>query len=353
MSFHRSLIAKSIAALGLVCGGAAVSRAAGEKPAPTPTGEKPGLIPRNVLFGNPDKAAPELSPDGKYLAYLAPVEGVLNVWVGPADDPAKAKPVTADKKRGIRNYFWAYTGEHILYIQDADGDENWHVYSVHVPTGETKDLTPLKGVRADVEAVSHKFPTELLVGLNDRDPRHHDIYRVNLATGERELVQKNPEFAGFVTDDDFRVRFASKITPDGGNAILKPDGKGGWEDFLKIPMEDTLTTRPLLFDKTGKTLYLMDSRGRDTGALVALDTETGGQKVLASDPKADVGSVFVHPRDNTIQGVAFVYDRMKYEFFDKAVEEDFARLRKVAAGDITIASRTLDDGKWVVAFLMD
>src|SRR5688572_24845679 len=89
--------------------------------APTPTGKKTGLIPRRVLFGNPDKAAPRISPDSKQLAYLAPVNGVLNVWVGPVAKPEEAKPVTQDKKRGIRSYFWAYTGKHILYVQDTDG----------------------------------------------------------------------------------------------------------------------------------------------------------------------------------------------------------------------------------------
>ena len=144
------------------------------------------LIPRQVLFGNPDKAAARISPDGKQLSYLAPVDGVLNVWVGPTDDPAAAKPVTQDKKRGIRSYFWAYTGKHILYTQDADGDENWHVYCVDLASGQTTDLTPIKGVAAQIESVSHRFPTEILVGLNDRDEKLHDVYLVNITTGERD-----------------------------------------------------------------------------------------------------------------------------------------------------------------------
>src|SRR5262249_43399071 len=102
---------------------AAVVAAAAE-PKPTETGQKTGLIPRQVRFGNPDRASPQLSPDGKYLSFLAPVKGVLNVWVGPADSPKAAEPVTADKKRGIRIYSWAHTNQHVLYLQDQDGDEN-------------------------------------------------------------------------------------------------------------------------------------------------------------------------------------------------------------------------------------
>ena len=153
------------------------------QPQPTPADAKTGLIPRKLLFGNPDKASPKLSPDGKQLSYLAPVNGVLNVWVGPADKPDAAKPVTKDTKRGIRSYSWAYTSQHILYQQDSDGDEDFHVYRVDLSNNDTKDLTPLKKIRAEIVETSHKFPTELLVGLNDRDAQFHDVYRVNLLPG--------------------------------------------------------------------------------------------------------------------------------------------------------------------------
>ncbi len=322
-------------------------------PAPTPTGEKTGLIPRKVLFGNPDRSSARLSPDGKKISYLAAVDGVMNVWVGPIDRPGDAQPVTRDAKRGIRTYFWAYTSEHILYLQDADGDENWHVYSVTVSARETKDLTPLKKVRAEITEVSEKFPTDLLIGLNDRDPRYHDVYRVNIATGDRKLVQKNTEFAGFVTDDDFKIRLAGKTTPDGGMLYLKPDGKDGWSEFLKVSNADSLTTRPAGFDKTGQVLYLIDSRDRDTGALTALDLKTSKQTVLAQDRRADCGSIMLHPTEKTVQAVSFTYERTHWEFKDPAVKADFDELRKVADGDITVASRTLNDKTWIVAFLMD
>ncbi len=222
------------------------------------------LIPRKLLFGNPDKSAARMSHDGKYLSYLAPVNGVMNVWVGPIDDPDAAKPVTKDTKRGIRSYFWAYTNKHILYVQDADGDEDWNIYRTNLENNETTNLTELKKVRAEIQEVSHRFPKEILIGLNDRDPTYHDIYRLALETGEKELIQKNDQFAGFTTDEDYKIRFASKLTEDGGTQMLKPDGSGGWTDFLKISMEDSMTTSPAGFDKSGDVMYLIDSRGRDT-----------------------------------------------------------------------------------------
>ncbi|RIK81984.1 MAG: S9 family peptidase, partial [Planctomycetota bacterium] len=167
--------------------------------APAASNKEPPLIPRHVLFGNPQRATARISPNGKWLSYLAPVGGILNVFVAPVDDVSQAKQVTDDKTRDIRGYSWAYTGEHILYTQDKAGDENWHVYAADVASNKTTDLTPLEKVHATIEGVSEKFPDEILVGLNDRNPQLHDIYRVNIKTGERTLIQENPGFAALIT----------------------------------------------------------------------------------------------------------------------------------------------------------
>jgi len=263
---------------------------------------------------------------------------VLNVWVAPIDKPEKATAITKDTKRGVRSYFWAFTNDRILYIQDANGDEDWHVYSTPIEQGDTKDLTPGKKISARIEGVSHLFPEEIIVGLNDRDPQFHDVYRININSGEKKLVQKNTEFAGFLIDDNFSVRFGAKFTPDGGNSYLQPDGNGGWKETIKIPQSDTLTTNPSGFDKTGNILYLTDSRGRDTGSFTTLDLKTDKQTVVAEDKKSDAGAVMLHPTELTVQAVSFTYERTRWEFKDAGVEASFAELRKVADGDITVAS---------------
>ncbi len=311
------------------------------------------LIPRQVLFGNPDKAHARLSPDGKRVAFLAPVNGVLNVWVGPIDNPAAAKAVTNDTKRGIRTFYWAYTNKHVIYRQDQNGDENWHVYSVNLDDDKTTDLTPLKDVAAQLEGLSHRQPGALLVNLNNRDPQLHDIYRIEIATGERKLVQKNPGFAGFVTDDDFRVRFATRFEPDGSNQLFEPDGKGGWKKFINIPQADTLTTSPIGFDKSGDTLYMLDSRGRDTGALTALNLKTNKETVLAASDKADINGVISHPTENTILAASYEYTRKEWEILDDSIKPDMTYLRRVADGDIEVTSQSLDNQFWIVAYLMD
>ena len=318
-------------------------------------GEIPGaLIPRSVLFGNPERAQARLSHDGARLAFLAPVDGVLNVWVGPASNPAAAQPVTKDDNRGIRQYFWAHTNDHVVYLQDKGGDENWRVYVVSLATGETKDLTPFEKVAARIEKVSHRFPSEILVLLNDRDEQLHDVYRISLETGARELVLENDDgFVGFVTDDDYRVRFADRMTPEGGSEYFERGDDGEWKPFLSVAMEDTLTTGPYGFDSTGTKLYMLDSRERDTGALVELDLSTGASRVLAEDSRADISNVLVHPTKYTVQAAAFNYERVEWKVLDPRVAADLENLAAVDDGEIEVVSRTLDDGAWIVAFTAD
>src|SRR2546421_12492824 len=178
--------------------------------------ELPPLIPRDDLFGNPEKASPQISPDGNRLAYLAPDEGVLNVWVrtvGQSDD----RVVTRDRKRGIRAYVWPFDGRHLLYVQDYDGDENWHVWSVDLESNIIRDLTAFQGVQARVIAADARYPKEILVGLNARDQRYHDVYRVDLVTGAVTLeVENRDEVVSWVADSQFRIRAATVPTPDGG-----------------------------------------------------------------------------------------------------------------------------------------
>jgi dipeptidyl aminopeptidase/acylaminoacyl peptidase len=340
------------ALVALGCAGSKVEAPAPKAVAPPTTMAETPLIPRAVLFGNPDKAGAKISPDGTRLSFLAPVDGVLNVWVGPAGDVAKARPVTHDTGRGVRVYFWAFTSRHLLYLQDKNGDENWRVYAVDLTAGTTTDLTPLDGVNAQIEGVSAKFPGEILVGLNDRAPQFHDLYRVKLATGERTLLARNDAFSGFVTDDDFRVRFAMRMTPDGGTELLAPKGEE-WENFLTVPMADALTTGPAGFDKTGNVLYLIDSRGRNTAALAALDLTTGTLSVIAQDARADVSDVLVHPTEKTVQAVAATYDRKRWTVLDPSIRADLDFLRTVADGEIEVVDRTLDDRQWIVVYLLD
>ncbi|HEX2275225.1 MAG TPA: hypothetical protein VHG90_15260, partial [Acidimicrobiales bacterium] len=156
-------------------------------------GDDVPLVPREVLFGNPERMSPRISPEGSRLAWIAPDEGVLNVWVGSIGD-AEARPVTRDRDRGIRSFFWAHDRRHLVYSQDKGGDENWRLYDVDLETDEIRDLTPFEQVQARVEDADKRFPDHVLVGLNRDNPELHDVYRLDLRTAELEKVADNPGF---------------------------------------------------------------------------------------------------------------------------------------------------------------
>jgi dipeptidyl aminopeptidase/acylaminoacyl peptidase len=329
------------------------------------------LIPRATLFGNPDRANVQLSPDGKWISFLAPVDGVINVWVAPADKPGDARAVTRDTNRGVRQYFWAFDNTHLLYMQDLGGDENWKIFSVPAAGGEARDLTPFEDIKgpdgkpimlpsgkplrpaARIEAVSPDFPGTILVGLNSRDPRLHDAYKLEIATGAMKLVQQNDGFVGFAFDDSFTPRFAYQPRPDGGMEIMKADGKGGFAPWQSVPMEDSLTTQISGFTKDRSAVYMVDSRGSNTARLTRVDAATGEATVLASDERADAGSALVHPTEKTVQAVEFEYDRSEWKVLDQAVKTDLDYLRSVNPGEVAVQSRTLDDSRWLVSFMQD
>lgn len=311
------------------------------------------LIPRELLFGNPDRITARISPDARMISFLAPKDGVLNVWVADAQRPQTARPVTDDVRRGIRAYFWAYTGRHILYLQDQNGDENWRIYSVDLESGKTQDLTAFEGVRAMVFALSPKHPSEIVIGLNRRDPEHHDLYRLNIETGEMKLLIENREFSGFEIDDEYRVRLATRMTADGGSEIFISRSQGIWEPYLKIEMEDALTTGFAGFDKSNDCIYFIDSRGRNTAALYQLDLQTSKSTLLADDARSDLSGLMVHPTERNLQAVAFCYQRIEWRIHDPAIKPDFDLLNSTDVGDMTVISRSLDDRTWIVVFSRD
>jgi dipeptidyl aminopeptidase/acylaminoacyl peptidase len=317
------------------------------------------LIPRKLLFGNPDRAMVQISPDGKTLSWLAPLDGVLNVWVAPRGDPGNARAVTHDTGRGIRFYGWAYTNDHILYIQDKNGDENWRLYSVNLVENTERDLTPFDGVQARLIGVSYKHPEEVIIGLNDRDPRYHDIYRQALPTGERTLLLQHDRFMSVAMDDDYRMRFAIQMTADGGVELYAPGGPDGpttnedWELWDIIPPEDVITTNLAGFGPGNRLVYITDSRGRDTSALLEVEPETKASRLLAEDPQVDAGEVLIHPTGKQAQAVSFTYERKRWEVIDPSIAPDLDLLRIFSEGDPEITSRTLDDRAWIVAYLVD
>jgi dipeptidyl aminopeptidase/acylaminoacyl peptidase len=316
-------------------------------------GKLPPIIKREILFGNPEKAGPQISPDGKFLAYLAPdKKNVLQVWVrtiGKKDD----RMITADKKRGIRAYFWTYDKEHLIYMQDSDGDENWHLYAVNMNTQKTRDLTPYKGVRAEMIARNVEFPHEILVGLNKRDKRVMDAYRMDLRTGKITLDTENPgNIVGWEADARLQIRAANATTADGGSELLYREEPG--KPFKAIRQWDPDNSGgSVLFSKDGKTLYIMDTNDANAERLMAVDLKTNKAKVVAANDQYDVAQIFIKPIERTIQAVGFDEDKLRWEILDKSIAGDFKTLAKVRRGEFIVSGRDLADKKWLVVYITD
>ncbi len=307
------------------------------------------LIPRELLFGNPSRAQARLSPDGAYMTWLAPDEGILNVWIAPSGDPDAARALTSDRGRGVRNHFWALNGRYVLYVQDKGGDENFHVYAVDVESGAERDLTPFDGARAIPYEASWEHPDLFMIGVNNRDPAWFDVYRVDVTTGERELVYENTDqLDGFTFDHDLDLRMAFHAEPDGSMTVMKI-ADGDASELFVIPYEDALTTSILGFDAANENVYAVDSRGRDKSALVRIDADTGAVEVLAQDDMADISGLMMHPTEHRPEAYAVNYLRTEWTTLDERVAQDLAFLNERLDGEIAVGSRTRDDRKWIVA----
>lgn len=312
------------------------------------------IIPREVLFGNPAKASPQISPDGTKIAYLAPDAGVLNIWVGSVSKE-DYRPVTQDRDRGIRVYFWAHDGKHIIYLQDVGGDENWHLFGVDLATGSEADLTPFEGVQVQVVHRDKHHPDDLIIAMNKEDVTVHDAYRLDLTSGELTLAAKNPgNVTGWVVDADLAVRGAMAATDDGGFDLLVRDTMADdWRTLVSWNADDALTSGPVGFTRSGTSMYLLDSRAVNAAPLVRIDIVSGDVEVLAWDEQFDVGDVLVHPDTYEVQMVSFVRSRVEHHVLDPSIEEDVEAIKRLNPGDFAIYSRTHNDSTWLIGFNED
>jgi len=311
-------------------------------------------IPLETLFGNPVKAGPKVSPDGKRFSYLAPEEGVLNVWVGMASDlGANAKPVTKDRGRGIRSYFWAEDKKSLIYLQDKDGDENWHLYQVDVDSLSVRDLTPHPNVRAEIIATDPNFPFEILVGMNLRDARLHDVYRIDLKTGRHALAAENPgDVVGWLPDLEFKIRACKAMLPDGSTELrVRESEQAGWRSLAKWGPDDTGGAHG--FAPGNKTLYVETSLGSDTTRLVEMSVATGKEKEIFRHSEVDIGPVMIHPKTFALQAVGFDVDRLEWKLIDKSLKADFKALGSEDKAELHVVSRDDADEQWIVLYNRD
>ena len=308
------------------------------------------LIPREKLFGNPSQVAGRLSPDGKWLSWIGPRDGVLNIFVAPASDPKAAKAMTNERQRPIRAYFWSPDSRQILFINDKGGDENFQLYGVDVASGEQRSLTPFDKTRVQIVGISSEVKDRILIGVNNRDPKWHDVHSLDLKSGKLSPVMMNMGgYSGFLPDRQLNLRIATKARGDGGNQFFRVvEGKVEPQPFEEVTLEDSQTTRPAGFTADGKTLYWLDSRGRDTAAVVAQDVASAKKTVVAENARADIGGAMVNPKTGRLEAYAVNYLKNEWVPIGSAVKADLDFLESRLKGEIGVASRTDADDKWIV-----
>ncbi|HEX9890337.1 MAG TPA: alpha/beta fold hydrolase, partial [Nitriliruptorales bacterium] len=317
-------------------------------------------LPVDVAVADPRHVGVTVSPDGRRWAYLAPVDGVMNLWVGELD--GEAKPITALTGRGLSppgpvtpGYRWTYDSRHLVYFLDGDGDENWIPHAVDCETGETRRLVDLEGVSCRVLKAVPSRPTQLLLSVNGRDPRFHDAHLVDIETGASGFVFENPGFTQVVADDDLAVRAGVEVAPDGTATVVVRDGTSdGWRPVLSTTGATAMTTELLRFSAEGATLYVLTSHGSDRLRPLAIDVRTGAAEALPEDERYDAEGLVVHPTTGALQWIEVFRERRGRILLDARLAPTFARLEQVAAGgDVSVVSRDLADRLWVVAVVRD
>ncbi len=336
--------------IALLSGAALLAAGTAATAGPAPQSGADTLIPRDKIFGNPSRAGGQISPDGRHVSWLAPVDGVMNVWVAPIGNLTAAKAVTKEAKRGLQNYFWAPDGAHIIYLQDSGGNENFRVHSVDIASLKDTALTKAGDkVRAQIQGVSKLRPDVVLIGLNDRNPQFFDLYEVNYKTGASKLVMENPGYGGWVTDNQLKPRFAFQQVPGGGSKYFRLGADGKWAEVLTVANEDFFTTAPIGFNRDGTALYWVDSRGRDKAALVKMDPETLKSEVIAASDKADIQGLLTDPE--SYEPIAYSVNYLKNEWtpLNAAAKADLDFLKAKLPGEVSVMSSTDDGSKLIVA----
>lgn len=324
-----------------------------------PKGQPP-IIDRELIFGDPEIVGAQISPDGKFIAFIKPFKGTRNIWVKRTEDPFdKAKPITADTQRPIPSYFWSRDGKYILFVQDKAGDENYLVYAVDPAEAPPKDadvpaarnLTDAKGVRAEIYAVPRSDPDAIYVGLNDRDNAWHDLYKVKISTGQRTLVRQNTErIVGWTFDLKDQLRLASRVADNGDTEILRVDDKG----FTKVYSCNVFEScGPVQYHKDGQRVYFETNKGAgiDLMQLELFDPTAGKEEFVESDPmkRVDLGGVTFSEVTDDLVATVYTDDRNRVYFKDKSYEADYNLLKKQFPGkEIGFDSGTKDERLWLI-----
>jgi dipeptidyl aminopeptidase/acylaminoacyl peptidase len=325
----------------------------------------PPLIDREIFFGNPEIVGAQISPDGKFIAFRKPYKDTMNIWVKGADEPFdRARLITNETKRPIRNFFWSRDGKYILFVNDFGGDENFNVYAVD-PTATVaagsevaaaRNLTDLKKVRAFIYEVPRTEPDVVYIGLNDRDARWHDLYKLRISTGERQLIRQNTDrLDGYLFDNTGKLRLATRIPENGDTEILRLDADGKSTKIYSCNVFETCDASR--FAKDNRRIYLVTNKGDvNLIRLITVDVENGKEELVEADPmnRVDFGGARYSDLTDDLIYTTYEDDKPRIYFKDKKFEADYKLVQKQLPNmQLAFGSSTRDEMKWIVTAWSD
>lgn len=319
-----------------------------------PTIQKASLIPLEDFFKNPEKAAYEISPDGKYYSYMASYQDRLNIFVQEIG-AEKAVRITKETDRDIAGYFWA-SNDRIVYLKDKGGDENYFLVGVNPDGSNLISLTEFPDVMTQVIDDLEDNPTEMIIGLNKRNPEIFDAYRINIETGQMTMIAQNPgNIQRWMTDHDGQLRIASALAEDGltQQILYRPTEQQPFKIILTA--DHTETFDPQYFTPDNKNLYVLSNIGRDKTALVEFDlTELKETQTLYQNPNYDLNSVSYSKKRKVLTACSYTGAKTEHHFFDEITQQRNEKLETLLKGyEFGTSSVTKDENKRIIRAYSD
>jgi len=317
-----------------------------------PKEQVPRLIPMEDFFKNPESTGYDLSPDGEHLAFLKPWQARLNVHIQKIGEEEVTR-ITGATERDIAGFIWA-NNERIAYVQDTAGDENFRLYAVNIDGSSFQELTPFEKVRVGIVDELENDPEHMLIDMNKRDARVFDVYRVNINTGQMEMIAQNPgNITGWMTDHDGRLRIA--LTTDGVNTsvLYRDTEKDDFQTLITTSFKETFN--PIFFTFDNKNLYVASNIGRDKEAIFEYDIDKKENiRLIYEHPEVDVNSLMKSDKRKRITGTYYYTERLHYHFFDEDREQLQAELEKRLPGyEVRLYSMSKDETKVLVRTFSD
>ena len=308
--------------------------------------------PLEDFFKNPEKSSFQLSPDGENLAFLAPHNQRMNIFVRSINDTTATR-LTDLTDRDIAGYFWA-NNDRIVFLKDNGGDENYRLYGVNIDGTDTVCYTAFDGVRTQIIDPLRDIPDEMLIGLNKRNPQVFDVYRLHLSTGEMEMIAENPgNIQGWMTDHDGKLRIAYAIINGIETQVLyRQTENDDWTEIIKTSFKDTFN--PYLFTFDNKNLYVITNINRDKTALVEYNIDTKEEKMLYENNDYDLSGVSYSRKRKVLTYAAYTSWKRQMYFFDDEYKQIYTDLQtQLPDYEVVITSRNLDEDMFIVRTYSD